>query len=169
MGNAGCRHLSWSVEAGKAFDAKIVWSECHGSAQWSQECSAYWSQFLVTEQGSRRGRTKGLFCRLFGGRFGRAWQRFGRPIRSAIEHHAVSVVAKPVQRGAAQQLRSQKPRRKRYLCGRDRRGQIPYRRPISERPSHIEDRKQVGHWEGDSVIGAAHMAQISAGLGAGLK
>ena len=57
-------------------------------------------------------------------------------------------------------LRSQKPRRKRHLCGRDRRGQIPNRRPISERPSHIEDRKQVGHWEGDTVIGAAHKQAI---------
>ena len=46
-------------------------------------------------------------------------------------------------------LRSQKPRRKRHLLGRDRRGQIPNRRPISQRPRHIEDRKQVGHWEGD--------------------
>ena len=57
-------------------------------------------------------------------------------------------------------LRSQKPRRKRRLCGRDRRGQIPNRRPISERPSHIEQRKQVGHWEGDTVIGAAHKQAI---------
>ena len=57
-------------------------------------------------------------------------------------------------------LRSQKPRRKRHLCGRDRRGQIPNRRPISERPSHIEGRKQVGHWEGDTVIGAAHKQAI---------
>jgi IS30 family transposase len=40
-------------------------------------------------------------------------------------------------------LRIQKPRRKRHLSGRDRRGQIPNRRSISERPSHIEDRKQV--------------------------
>lgn len=53
-------------------------------------------------------------------------------------------------------LRSQKPRRKRYLHGRDRRGQIPNRRPISERPSHM----QVGHWEGDTVIGAAHKQAI---------
>jgi IS30 family transposase len=52
-------------------------------------------------------------------------------------------------------LRSQNPRRKRHLCERDRRGQIPNHRPISKRPSHIEDRKQVGHWEGDTVIGAA--------------
>jgi IS30 family transposase len=28
---------------------------------------------------------------------------------------------------------------------------------ISERPSHIEDRKQVGHWEGVTVIVAAHI------------
>jgi IS30 family transposase len=57
-------------------------------------------------------------------------------------------------------LRSQKPRRKRHLSGRDRRGQIPNRRPISERPEHIEQRKQVGHWEGDTVIGAAHKQAI---------
>ena len=57
-------------------------------------------------------------------------------------------------------LRSQKPRRKRYLCGRDRRGQIPNRRPISERPAHIENRSQVGHWEGDTVIGAGHQQAI---------
>ena len=57
-------------------------------------------------------------------------------------------------------LRSQKPRRKRHLGGRDRRGQIPNRLPINERPSHIEDRKQVGHWEGDTVIVAAHKQAI---------
>ena len=57
-------------------------------------------------------------------------------------------------------LRSQKTRRKRHLCGRDRRGQIPNRCPISERPSHIQERKQVGHWEGDTVIGAAHKQAI---------
>lgn len=57
-------------------------------------------------------------------------------------------------------LRSQKARRKRYARGRDRRGQIPNRCPISERPAHIEDRKQVGHWEGDTVIGAAHQQAI---------
>jgi IS30 family transposase len=46
------------------------------------------------------------------------------------------------------------------VCGRDRRGQIPNRRPISERPSHIEGGKQVGHWESDTVIGAAHKQAI---------
>lgn len=59
-----------------------------------------------------------------------------------------------------QGLRSQKPRRKRHLCGRDRRGQIADRRPIGDRPAHIEARKQVGHWEGDTVIGAGHSQAV---------
>ncbi|BDX21832.1 IS30 family transposase [Polynucleobacter sp. TUM22923] len=59
-----------------------------------------------------------------------------------------------------QQLRCQKKRKKRYASGRDRRGQIVGRRPISERPEHIEARSQVGHWEGDTVIGAAHKQAI---------
>jgi transposase, IS30 family len=57
-------------------------------------------------------------------------------------------------------LRSHKPRRKRHLCGRDRRGQIPNRCPIAERPAHIENRSQVGHWEGDTIIGAGHQQAI---------
>ena len=59
-----------------------------------------------------------------------------------------------------QQLRCQKKRKKRYASGRDRRGQIVGRRPISERPEHIEARSQIGHWEGDTVIGAAHKQAI---------
>lgn len=58
------------------------------------------------------------------------------------------------------QLRCQKKRKKRYASGRDRRGQIVGRRPIRERPAHIETRAQVGHWEGDTVIGAAHQQAI---------
>jgi len=57
-------------------------------------------------------------------------------------------------------LRCQKKRRKRYAGGRDRRGQIIGRRPISERPSHIEKRRQIGHWEGDTVIGKRHKQAI---------
>jgi IS30 family transposase len=59
-----------------------------------------------------------------------------------------------------EQLRCQKKRKKRYASGRDRRGQIVGRRPISERPAHIETRSQVGHWEGDTVIGAAHKQAV---------
>jgi len=60
-----------------------------------------------------------------------------------------------------EQLRCQKKRKKRYASGRDRRGQIVGRRPISERPQHIEKpRSQVGHWEGDTMIGAAHKQAV---------
>ena len=57
-------------------------------------------------------------------------------------------------------LRCQKKRRKRYAGGRDRRGQIIGRRPISERPANIETRSQVGHWEGDTLIGKGHKHAI---------
>lgn len=57
-------------------------------------------------------------------------------------------------------LRWQKHKRRRYAGGSDRRGQIPNRRPLSERALHIEDRKQVGHWEWDTVMGANHKQAI---------
>ena len=57
-------------------------------------------------------------------------------------------------------LRSQKKKRKRYAGGTDRRGQIPGRRPIHERPADVETRRTVGHWEGDTVIGAGHKQAI---------
>jgi IS30 family transposase len=57
-------------------------------------------------------------------------------------------------------LRCQKQKKKRYASGRERRGQIPNRRPLSQRPVHIEGRKQVGHWECDTVIGANHKQAI---------
>ena len=57
-------------------------------------------------------------------------------------------------------LRCQKQKRKSYAVGQDCRGQIPNRRPLSERPAHIEDLKQVGHCEGNTVIGANHKQAI---------
>lgn len=57
-------------------------------------------------------------------------------------------------------LRSQKKRRKRYASGRQRRGQIPNRRSIHERPAVVDLRLEVGHWEGDTVIGARHKQAI---------
>ena len=50
-------------------------------------------------------------------------------------------------------LRCQKKRRKRYGSGRTRRGRIPDRVDIDERCPRVEERKTVGHWEGDTRIG----------------
>lgn len=57
-------------------------------------------------------------------------------------------------------LRCQKKRRKRYGSGRDRRGQIPNRTPISERPAVVDERARLGDWEGDLVIGHGHSGAI---------
>lgn len=57
-------------------------------------------------------------------------------------------------------LRCQKKCRKRYGTGYERRGQIIGRRSIEERPAHIEDRSQIGHWEADTVIGVNHKQAI---------
>ena len=57
-------------------------------------------------------------------------------------------------------LRCQKKCRKRYGTGYERRGQIIGRRSIEERPAHIEDRSQIGHWEADTVIGVNHKHAI---------
>lgn len=53
-------------------------------------------------------------------------------------------------------LRCQKKKRKRYAGGRDRRGQIIGRRPISERPVIVDNKGRLGDWEGDTIIGAKH-------------
>jgi transposase, IS30 family len=59
-----------------------------------------------------------------------------------------------------QHLRCQKKRRKRYGSGRDRRGQIIGRRPISERPRRVESRREIGHWELDTIIGKGQKQAI---------
>ncbi|SIO25193.1 IS30 family transposase [Nitrosomonas cryotolerans] len=50
-------------------------------------------------------------------------------------------------------LRCQKPRRKRYASGQERRGTIKNRIGIDERPVIVEQKSRIGDWEGDTVIG----------------
>ena len=51
------------------------------------------------------------------------------------------------------QLRHRYKRRKRHY-GLERRGRLQGKRMIDERPAEVEDRKQLGHWEIDTVMGA---------------
>lgn len=56
-------------------------------------------------------------------------------------------------------LRCQKQRRKRY--GKmDRRGTIPNRLCIEDRPTIVETRSRIGDWEADTVIGKSHRQAI---------
>ena len=43
----------------------------------------------------------------------------------------------------------------------DRRGQIPDRRPINERPKAVDKRQEFGHWEGDTVVGKSNGSSIA--------
>ena len=56
-------------------------------------------------------------------------------------------------------LRCQKQRKNRY--GKiDRRGSIPNRLSIDDRPAIVEERKRIGDWEADTVIGKNHKQAI---------
>jgi IS30 family transposase len=57
-------------------------------------------------------------------------------------------------------LRSQKKLRRRYGGGRSRRGQIPNRVSIEKRPQIVTNKRRLGDWEGDTIIGARHQAAI---------
>lgn len=57
------------------------------------------------------------------------------------------------------QLRCQKQRKKRY--GKtDRRGVIPNRQSIDQRPAIVETRSRIGDWEADTIIGRHHRQAI---------
>ena len=56
-------------------------------------------------------------------------------------------------------LRCRKKRRKRY-GSHDRRGQIPNRVSIDERPRIVDSRRRYGDWEVDAIIGRKHQQAI---------
>jgi IS30 family transposase len=56
-------------------------------------------------------------------------------------------------------LRCQKKRRKRY-GSYDRRGKLPNRVSIEERPVIVEQRQRIGDWEVDTIIGKGHHQAI---------
>ncbi|MBI4384099.1 MAG: IS30 family transposase, partial [Nitrospinae bacterium] len=56
--------------------------------------------------------------------------------------------------------RCQKKRGKRY-GGRDRRGRIPHRVGIDERPAIVDQKRGVGDWEGDTIVGRGHRGVVA--------
>jgi len=56
-------------------------------------------------------------------------------------------------------LRCQKKRRKRY-GSYDRRGKLPNRVSIEKRPAVVDQRKRIGDWEVDTIVGKGHRQAI---------
>jgi IS30 family transposase len=51
-------------------------------------------------------------------------------------------------------LRGARKRRRKRYGAYDSRGRLAGKRMISERPQEVEERREVGHWEADTVMGA---------------
>lgn len=56
-------------------------------------------------------------------------------------------------------LRCQKQRKKRYGSN-ERRGKIPDRTGIEQRPAIVDQKARIGDWEGDTIIGTGHKGAI---------
>lgn len=56
--------------------------------------------------------------------------------------------------------RRRRRRRRRQLQGLQRAGRIANMTMIADRPAEVDDRVQVGHWEGDSIVGAGNRSAI---------
>jgi len=62
----------------------------------------------------------------------------------------------PVTRPAKRRRR----RRRRRVQGLERRGRLAAMTMIADRPAEVNDRVQVGHWEGDCIMGAGNRSAI---------
>ena len=54
------------------------------------------------------------------------------------------------------ELRHARFRRRRYHHGRTRGSTIRFRVGIEQRPDHVFNRQELGHWEGDTIVGHRH-------------
>jgi IS30 family transposase len=90
---------------------------------------------------------------------------FGKNSRYFVSHETIyaTIYALPraeLRTALIKSLRQSHKTRKPRTRGKDRRGQIPDLRPISERPQEVQDRLIAGHWEGDLVKGKGNKSAI---------
>lgn len=61
----------------------------------------------------------------------------------------------------ARYLRQSQIRRQKRRGKQGKRGMIPNRIGIEQRPSIVAEKTQIGHWEGDTIIGGNHLGAIA--------
>jgi IS30 family transposase len=92
-----------------------------------------------------------------------AAERLALEGRLQISHETIyQHVYADKRRGGAlwQHLRCQRPHRKHYASGQERRGTLRNRVSIEERPQIVEQKIRIGDWEGDTVIGKNHQGAL---------
>jgi IS30 family transposase len=57
-------------------------------------------------------------------------------------------------------LRFQRKKRRKRLAIKDRRGIIPNKKMIAERPKEVAEKVRFGDWEGDTIVGKDHQGAI---------
>jgi IS30 family transposase len=62
--------------------------------------------------------------------------------------------------GLFKHLRRQRKKRRRRLGHKDRRGVIPNRLSIDERPASVDSKRYYGDWEGDLIVGSKHEGAV---------
>ena len=88
------------------------------------------------------------------------WLRRNQAVRVSHEWIYQHILADKLTGGDLyRHLRCQKKRRKRY-GSYDRRGKLPNRVSIEERPDIVEQRQRIGDWEVDTIIGKGHHQAI---------
>ncbi len=80
----------------------------------------------------------------------------GRHLCTESIYQAIYATDVNVTRPARRRRRRRRPR----VQGLERRGRLSGMTMIADRPAEVEDRIQVGHWEGDCIMGAGNRSAI---------
>ncbi len=80
----------------------------------------------------------------------------GRQLCTESIYQAIYATDVDVTRPARRRRRRRRPR----VQGLERRGRLTAMTMISERPAEVEDRVELGHWEGDCIMGAGNRSAI---------
>lgn len=93
----------------------------------------------------------------------RSPEQIANTLHLSISHEAIyQCIYAEKQAGGVlfKQLRRSHKKRRKRLGKNDRRGKIPNRRGIEQRPPCIATKDRFGDWEGDTIIGADHKGAI---------
>ena len=133
------------------------------------------AQRLMVERLSRSSRTRRVvrdeqLCGVVSELLGKRWSpeqiahelpmRFpGQPERHLCTESIYQAIYDP-RIALTRPAKRRRRRRRRRVQGLERRGRLTAMTMIADRPAEVEDRVQVGHWEGDCIMGAGNRSAI---------